>query len=83
MSGNAPTYDTQDVAAIFRKRLIQLRQEQTCVSREVSSGLCGLSSDMIRRYENGERIPGFFTLSKLADYFGVSVDYLLGRSDSR
>lgn len=41
----------------------------------------GLGSDVVlSRYENGTRMPDFQTLMKLADYYGVTVDYLLGRT---
>lgn len=32
-------------------------------------------------YERGEREPNFTTLEKIADYFNVDMDYLLGKSD--
>ncbi len=35
------------------------------------------------KYETGEREPDYETLKHLADYFNVSLDYLLGRSDIR
>lgn len=40
----------------------------------------GLSSATATHWKNG-RIPNGETLSAIADFFGVSVDYLLGRSD--
>lgn len=40
------------------------------------------SQNTISRYENGEREPGINELIKLADYFNVSVDYLLERTDN-
>ena len=36
-----------------------------------------------RRYEAGEREPAASTLIKLANFYGVSIDYLVGRSDVR
>ena len=36
---------------------------------------------MKRRYENNEREADYETLIKFADYFDVSLDYLLGRTD--
>ncbi len=39
------------------------------------------NQNTISRYETGEREPGIDELIKLADYFNVSVDYLLGRTD--
>ena len=40
------------------------------------------SPQVISRYELGQAEPDFNTLIKLADYFNVSVDYLLGRPES-
>ena len=40
-----------------------------------------MAQNTISRYENGERQPGIDELIRIADYFDVSVDYLLGRSD--
>ena len=53
------------------------------MSRKVVSELCGLHSDAIRRYERGEAIPTADALSKIADYYHVSADYLLGRTNYR
>lgn len=62
----------------FRQRLQQLRERKR-ISRRVLSGLCGLSSDAVRRYERGEAEPTMSSLIALAEYFDVSVDYLVGR----
>ena len=40
------------------------------------------NQNTISRYETGEREPGISDLIKLADYFGVSLDYLLERTDN-
>jgi transcriptional regulator with XRE-family HTH domain len=40
------------------------------------------SQNTISRYENGEREPGIGELIKIADYFNISVDYLLERTDN-
>ncbi len=40
------------------------------------------SQNAISRYETGEREPGITELIKIADYFNVSVDYLLERTDN-
>ena len=37
----------------------------------------------LSRYENGEREASVSTLIRMADYFGVTIDYLVGRSDAR
>lgn len=54
-------------------------REKRRISRKVLSELCGLSSDAIRRYERGEVEPRMESLMAIADFFDVSVDYLLGR----
>ena len=40
-----------------------------------------MNQNSISRYENGEREADYATLIAIADYFHVSVDYLLGRTD--
>lgn len=62
----------------FRHRLQQLR-EMKRVSRRVASELCGLHSDAFRRYERGESEPTLHALVAMADYLGVSIDYLAGK----
>jgi transcriptional regulator with XRE-family HTH domain len=64
----------------FRIRLQNLRERRR-ISRIVLSELCGLSSDAIRRYERGESEPSLHSLVAIAEFFEVSVDYLVGRSD--
>ncbi|MBQ9940928.1 MAG: helix-turn-helix transcriptional regulator [Clostridia bacterium] len=41
-----------------------------------------MNQNTISRYETGEREPGINELIKIADYFNVSVDYLLERTDN-
>ena len=66
---------------IFRQRLKDLRIKQKR-SRIVVSELCGLPPDAIRRYERGEALPNVESLIAIADYFCVSVDYLIGRTNN-
>ena len=63
----------------FAERLRRLR-EQERKSRIVLSHLCGLPSDAIRRYERREARPSIDALIAISDYFEVSLDYLMGRS---
>lgn len=63
---------------LFPKRLRALRERRQ-IKRRVLAELCGLSQHMIRRYEEGEMEPKASSLEVLADYFEVTVDYLLGR----
>lgn len=41
-----------------------------------------MSQNTISRYETGEREPSFAELIKIADYFNVSIDYILDRTDN-
>jgi transcriptional regulator with XRE-family HTH domain len=62
------------------KRIRELRIEKGITQNELSNYL-GLTPKMISFYELEQRFPPQDILIKLADYFDVSVDYLLGRSD--
>lgn len=64
----------------FQERLRQLRERKR-IKRYVLSERCGLHSDAVRRYEMGEATPSMDALQSLADELGVSVDYLMGRTD--
>lgn len=56
-------------------------REKKRVKRYILSELCGLSRDAIRKYERGEAIPTMDSLWAIADEFGVSIDYMIGRTD--
>ena len=64
----------------FAIRLQALRESRKPVrSRKVTSELCGLPPDAIRRYERGEAEPTLSSLLLIADYFEVTLDELTGR----
>ena len=65
---------------VLPKRIKELRESRK-VSRSALSELCGLSRNMIGAYERGEADPSTATVCALADVFGVSTDFLLGRTD--
>lgn len=67
---------------MFAERLKKLRSEKGVMQKDVADYL-GISSSAYGFYEQSKRQPDNETLQKLADYFNVSVDYLLGRSDIR
>ena len=66
--------------ATFCERLKHLQEEQGRLKKDVSAAV-GLSLMGYYRYEQGTREPSMSTLIALAQYFDVSVDYLLGLSD--
>lgn len=64
----------------FPRRLRALREAKKPVrSMRVTSQLMGLPHDALRRYERGEAEPRMDALRKIADFYHVSVDFLLGR----
>lgn len=65
--------------ASFGKRLKILRDKKG-ISQEDLAKLFNLSQSTIAYYEKDKKQPSQKTLTRLADYFGVSTDYLLGRS---
>ncbi len=67
---------------IFAQRLKALRKEQRRTSKELSEYLA-VSQRAYLYYESATNYPDVAGLIKLADFFSVSTDYLLGRSDER
>ncbi|MBQ8429111.1 MAG: helix-turn-helix transcriptional regulator [Clostridia bacterium] len=65
----------------FPERLIFLRKSKNLTQKQVYTAI-GMSPLGYQRYEYGEREPAFQKLIALADYFNVSLDYLVGRSDN-
>ena len=61
-------------------RIRELRMEKGITQNELSNYL-GLTPKMVSFYELEQRFPPHDILIKLADYFDVSTDYLLGRSE--
>lgn len=51
------------------------------IPKKVVAELLGVTYRTINNYENGQREPSLEQVGKLADFFGVSVDYLAGKSD--
>ena len=61
-------------------RLKELRKERKISQLKLALDLC-MNQNTISRYENMERQADYKTLIQFADYFDVSIDYLLGRTD--
>ena len=61
-------------------RLKELRKERRISQLKLAMDL-GLSQNSISRYETGDREADYKTLIAIADYFNVSLDYLLERTE--
>ena len=66
----------------FSRTLSLLRQEKG-VSQRTAANVLGISQALLSHYENGIREPGLAFVVKACDYYGVSADYLLGRTMTR
>lgn len=62
-------------------RLKELRKRKGISQLRLATEL-NTTQNTISRYETGEREPGIAELIKIADYFHVSVDYLIGRTEN-
>jgi len=61
--------------------LKELRKKRH-ISQQALATALNLSQNSISRYETGEREADYTTLVAFADYFNVSIDYLLGRTEN-
>lgn len=61
-------------------RLKQLRKNRNITQLKLAMDL-NMNQNTVSRYETGEREAGYNELIMIADYFNVSVDYLLERTD--
>lgn len=64
----------------FSERLKELRIDKGLTQQQLANAT-GISQNAIAFWENEKRIPIIIAVVKLADYFNVSVDYLVGRTD--
>ena len=62
-------------------RLKELRKKKNLSQVRLAIDL-NTSQNTISRYESGEREADYKTLIQIADYFNVSIDYLLERTDN-
>lgn len=67
---------------LFAVRLQELRKEKKIPQKELAERL-GISVRAYHYYEEGKRYPDFQGLLTLADFYGVSLDYLVGRTEQR
>ncbi|MDD5932098.1 MAG: helix-turn-helix transcriptional regulator [Oscillospiraceae bacterium] len=64
------------------ERMRDLREDLDKTQQEVASFL-GMQRSVYRRYESGQRETPAWVVVMLADYYQVSTDYLLGRTDDK
>ena len=62
-------------------RLKELRVKRGISQLKLAMDL-GMNQNSISRYESGQREAGYCLLIRFADYYGVSVDYILSRTDN-
>jgi transcriptional regulator with XRE-family HTH domain len=71
---------TNESNTILGTRLTQARKEKNVLQKFVADKI-GISAQVMANYEKGNREPNISTLNELAQYYGVTVDYLTGNSD--
>ena len=64
---------------ISRLKELRFCKEKTQLHVQMETGI---EQALLSKYENGVRIPPTDTLMILADYYGVSIDYIMGRTDN-
>ncbi len=67
---------------VFARVLNSLRRESGLSQKKAADDL-GISQALLSHYENGVREPKLEFILKACDYYGVSTDYLLGRTDKK
>lgn len=70
------------VKNLFKIRLIQLREEANLTQKQLAEAV-KIPNSTLNRYETGIRVPDYDTLIMIADFFDVTTDYLLGRTEKR
>jgi len=66
---------------ILGVRIKKLREREGIQQNDFAKRI-GVSNVVLSRYESGERKPDYDILQRIADFFEVTTDYLLGRSDN-
>lgn len=64
----------------FSEKLRSLRKDRGNTQQEIAQ-ILGIDRTTYNKYETGKSEPDYDILGKLADFFGVSTDYLIGRSE--
>ena len=62
------------------ERLKKLRKKEKLTQKDIATFL-NISQPAYQQFESGKKKMNLETMEKLADYFNVSIDYLLGKTD--
>lgn len=74
---------TGDDNNMFHERLRELRISRKLTQKELAERLGLTNTSTISKYETGEVKPSVEIIDKVADLFGVTADYLMGRSHEK
>ncbi len=66
-----------EVNKIFAENLRKLREQRGLSLRELGENI-GISYQALNFYENCKREPSLRVVKNIADYFGVSIDFMIG-----
>ena len=74
-------YDTMSLVSDMKNNLKLLRKQKglTQIGLQMQTGI---EQALLSKFENGDRVPPTETLLRLADFYDVSIDYLLGRTEN-
>lgn len=62
-----------------RLKSLRLKKKKTQLNVQLETGI---EQALLSKYESGKRIPPTETLITLADYYNVSMDYIMGRTEN-
>lgn len=68
--------------SVFATRLRDLMEKNNTTQPQLAEAV-GVSRQAVGQWQNGNTVPDILDFQKVADYYNVSADYLLGRSESR
>lgn len=74
------SYAIYEVTCVTQNRIRELREDNDLTQKFMASYLC-VAQNTYSNYENGNREIPLAQLIKLADFYHVNMDYLLGRTD--
>lgn len=70
-----------NLVSIFGEKLKRLREEKGLTQENIARRLC-ISRATVSKYESGRRKPDIETMKTLSKYYGVSVDYIIGMTET-